>query len=189
MGMAPTFSGGALDYSNPIIPTIVKIDETGKYLIQRFEGADPLHLFEANSAIYWHKLMNRDRLISEQELVKIIRATESIIPVSYLVSDFKYKSNEDDVALYAAITKMVDQFLLVSTRELILPEAFLKWIDVAFMMPDRFIWNNHLKGGIHLVEAFRRGLLPSILTEHLSSGLKWNGDYQGRPKSPPHQIS
>jgi hypothetical protein len=188
MGMAPTFSEGMLDYSNPIIPTIVKIDESQKYLIQRFDGADPLHLFEANSAIYWHKLLTRDRIVSEQDLVKIIRATESIIPVSYLPSNFEYKSNADDVALYAAITSMTDQFLLVSTRELILPEAFVKWMHVASSLVDRFIWMKHLQRGLHLIDAFRRGLLPAILIEHLASGMKWKEDYQGRPKSPPTII-
>lgn len=188
MGMAPTFSGGSLDFSNPIISTIVKIDESGKYLIERFNGADPLHLFEANSAIYWHKLLTRDRLVTEHDLVKMIRATESIIPVRYLPSDFKYKSNEDDVALYAAITSMADQFLLVSTRELILPEDFVKWIRVSISLVGRFIWINHLQNGMHLIDAFRLGLLPSILTEHLSSGIKWNEDYKGRPNSPQYQI-
>lgn len=188
MGMAPRIAGGTPDYLNPIIPTIVKIDESGEYLIDRFDGADPLHIFEAYSAIYWHKLLTRDRIITEQELVKMIRATESIISVRYLPLDFEYKSSEDDIALYAAITSMADQFLLVSSKELVLPDTFIKWFKSAIFLGDRFIWKKHLLNGVQLINAFRRGLLPSILTEHLASGMKWSEDYQGRPISPAYQI-
>ncbi len=188
MGMAPTLSGGILDYSNPNVPTIVKIDDAGKYHIDHFKGADPLHIIEAFSAVYWHKLLTRDQIVTELELVKMIRATESIIPVRYLPSDFEYKSIKDDMVLYTAITSMADQLILVSTRELILPEDFVTWLRKSIIFADRFIWKKHLQNGVLLIDAFRRGLLPSILTEHLNSGIKWNDSYQGRPKASAYQI-
>jgi hypothetical protein len=185
MGMAPSISDGRIDYSNLFIPTKVNIDEFGKYTIQRFNGADPLHLYEARSAIYWHKLLTRGGLASEKELVTMIRATELTTTNSYLPLAFEYHTKADDLVLYAAITSMFDQLVCVSSMELDFPEEFLRWLRVSSALVGRFIWIKHLERGPQLIDAFRRGLLPALLTEHLNSGVKWRGDYQGRPKVTP----
>jgi len=186
MGMTPGSSDGKVDISEATIPFIVTVSDLGEYKTTHYKNSDPVHVFEAKSAIYWHKLINRGGTMTEKELVRIIRATEVITGNRYLPDDFEYRSQSDELVLYSAITAMFDQMLLVSTRELVLPESFIKWITVASsLIPvGRFAWIGQMKKGLNLIEAFRRGLLPAFLTEHLSSGLDWKIVYQWKNPIP-----
>lgn len=148
------------------------IDDPCEYGFTKFEHCDALDIYGANAVIHWHKFL-KNSIFHEADVVNWILDVQSMTENQYLLKGFDYRSNADEVLLYASLSTLSVQHLLGNVRRLPLPASFKQWIEVSTAVHSTrpFRWWNDLVRSIKLNEAVKSGQLHPDFCYNLELGI------------------
>jgi hypothetical protein len=149
-------------------PTIGGEPEYGVRILQ---GADPLHVAEANSAVYWKQLFDSYKC-SPQQAVRWLADASKATANTYLPDDYIYDPSTSEMALLAALARPSIQWLISHIDDPSLPPSFRTWfVGAANNFQPQFVWSSELAPAERLSATGSSGKLDAEFTMHLAQSV------------------